>query len=80
MIRTAMKFVGMIKKTATKWQSGKNDQPGGRIMQVTIEVEGLEADRVARELLQFGAEENLNVIMASKQLDAIRDMKGADNA
>lgn len=73
MPRDGMKFVGMITKTNTKYVMGKDDAPAQRVMQITIEVAGEGVDQVATNLLQFGAAEDLNVEIQSRQLDMLRD-------
>ncbi len=75
-----MKFVGMVTKTSTKWQLGKDEAPAQRVMQIVVEVAGEGVDLVTRDLLQFGPEEDLNIEIKSRQLDFIRGQNGtADN-
>lgn len=75
-----MKFVGWITKTSTKHVISKDDAPAQRVMQIIVEVAGVGVDQVARDLLTFGPEEDLNIEIQSRQLDMIRDQKEkADN-
>ena len=68
-----MKFVGIVTKTSTKWQLGKDEAPAQRVMQITVEVAGEGVDLVARYLLQFGPEEDLNIEIQSRQRSFILD-------
>ena len=80
MSRDGMKFVGMILKTSTKHRLRKDDALAQRVMQITVEVAGEGVDQVARDLLAFGPEEDLNIEVSSRQRDYIREQTPTSEA